>query len=191
MGSLGRIENDEWSSAEEIERSRVKAEEDMKKSHDTLNEFGSSVEETLASHASFTLSLLERLCNAIKNSSSNIMRDEIATSLITAREFHAARLLWRDRTVKLSSEVIGLSAKLNIVENEKRKIERRYDKAVVQIKELLSAKSPVPGHGAVLSELSVNPVLIGFCQLQQEAASRLNLPMRRSSGDRSIFSSVN
>lgn len=138
------IATDEWSSNDEIESARKRSESALMERHEAMDlqeEFGGSLEENLISHSAFTLSLLERLCNAINDSVSLASNENIISSLITTREFHAAKLLWRDRVTKLSTELIAKNAQIATLENAKRRIERKYDKAVLQIKELEATKA--------------------------------------------------
>ena len=120
-----KLEADEWSSNDEIEGARKHAESlFIERQQGTSDEemdqqFGGPLEETLNAHSSFTLSLLERLCIAINESSSLSSNESTVGALITTREYFAAKLLWQDRVTKLTSEIIARNAKILSLENAK------------------------------------------------------------------------
>lgn len=120
-----KLSADEWSSNDEIEGARKRAESSLieKQQEEEMDQqFGGPLEETLNAHSSFTLTLLERLCNAINESASLSSNETTVNALISTREYHAARLLWQDRVTKLTSETISKNAKILTLENAKGKV---------------------------------------------------------------------
>jgi len=170
IGEVSTIDADEWSSTEEIECARSKAERNLKQrieNNDIDDNFGGTLEQNLSAHASFTLSLLERLCNAINDSTSLASQEETLKSLITTREFHAAKLLWRDKVAKLSGEIVNLNAKMQHIDNDKSKLERKYNRALIRIKEYEEQKpndiqmtSSSEGNETTVALLGGNYILI-------------------------------
>lgn len=147
---------DQWSSPDDIEREKnrllahiesasssveSKAENNNRFSNggDELPSmdylFGGPIDENLAAHVAFTLSLLERLCNAINESGEVNFDINEANLMSEMRDLRAEKLLLTDRITKLASEVIYLRSRLVIVENEKLKVERNLDRSVVASRE--------------------------------------------------------
>lgn len=144
---------DQWSSTDDIEREKnrllahiesASVESKAEKAHysnggeelpamDYL--FGGPIDENLAAHVTFTLSLLERLCNAI-NESGEVNFDVNEANLMSEmRDLRAEKLLLTDRVTKLASEVVHLRSRLVLVENEKLKLERNLDRSLVASRE--------------------------------------------------------
>jgi hypothetical protein len=116
-----KLSADEWSSNDEIEGARKQTESSLleRQQEEMDQQFGGPLEETLNAHSSFTLTLLERLCNAINESASLSSSETTVNALITTREYHAAKLLWQDRVTKLTLEIISRNAKISTLENAK------------------------------------------------------------------------
>ena len=147
---------DQWSSADDIDREKnrllahiesasaeIKAdkarfsngEDELPAAMEMDYLFGGPIDENLAAHVTFTLSLLERLCNAI-NESGEVNFDVNEANLMSEmRDLRAEKLLLTDRITKLASEVVHLRSRLVLVENEKLKVERNLDRSVVASKE--------------------------------------------------------
>ncbi len=145
--NLPKLDVDQWSSAEEIEAEKSRIEAKLMENRHSLNEqFGGTIEDNLASHASFTMSLLDRLCSAINDNSSSqtpfsLANAEQVNNIIQMKEFHAEKLMLNDRITKLSAEILSLNAKLKICENEKLRTARKLDRSLLAIKELESKTS--------------------------------------------------
>ena len=65
------MEIDQWTNEAVVEERKAKAEEEIleqkKKAEEALDaEFGGKLEDNVASHASFTMNLMERLCSTIQ-----------------------------------------------------------------------------------------------------------------------------
>jgi hypothetical protein len=125
---LPKIDADEWSSSDEIEAAKKRAEAMVLQSNRLDNEFGGRVEENLAAHSAFTLSLLERLCNAINEAGALTISEERVQNIIEKKQHNSQILMLNDRITKLSLDIINLNTKHRVVENEKRKVEKRLDK---------------------------------------------------------------
>lgn len=134
---------DQWSSEEEINQEKERLEKANAASDLLNNEFGGHVEENLAAHASFTLSLLERLCNALSDSVSIQMTDQDLNRIAEDKKFHAEKLLLSDRITKLNGEIIQLNSKIIVLENQKSRISRKLAQTHQQLLEAreLVAKS--------------------------------------------------
>ena len=149
---IPRINADQWSSKEEVEKERLRLQNEILEkenpererresrsesiSEDELNErYGGTVDENLSAHVSFTLSLLERLCNAINDSNSTSLQIDSVNSLNEMRQLRAEKLLLSDRITKLSAELIDLSAKLRLIETDKLRTERELDRTLQATKE--------------------------------------------------------
>ncbi len=135
---LPSLEIDEWTTDEQLEEARIKAhaefEEKKKKDDEALSaEYGGKLEETLMSHASFTMSLLERLCGAINEAGTLTEVPEVINAVGEAKALHEERLMLIDRITKLSSENVDLSAELHRMHTIKRKLERDYSRAKVAL----------------------------------------------------------
>jgi hypothetical protein len=111
--------------------------EDDGEGEDLDVKYGGPVDDNIAAHVSFTMSLLERLCNAINESSGETpLQIDMVNAMATIRQLRADKLLLSDRIVTLSNEIIELSAKHRVAENEKIRAERSLDRALLEIKEL-------------------------------------------------------
>lgn len=142
--SIPKLDVDQWSSSEEIELERSTLESKLAENRRNLDaQFGGVVDDNLAAHASFTLSLLERLCNAInEGSGANAFASaDQLNAVAQLKEYHAEKLMLNDRITKLTAEIVGLNAKLKICENEKLRTARKLDKAVLAAKELEQQKA--------------------------------------------------
>ena len=123
LSNLARLQVDNWSSEEQVEAERLRAEKEQEE--EAMNaEFGGKLEDTLAVHSAFTLLLLERLCTAIGEAGTLAQAPEVINALTEAKALHADRLVLTDRITKLSSEIVTLSAKLHNCERQKMMIER-------------------------------------------------------------------
>lgn len=127
---IPNLDVDEWSSSEEIDDAKKEAMAQLTDVEVLDNEFGGPVEENLAAHASFTLSLLERLCNAINESADISITQEALATMADHRAHQAESLMLNDRIVKLSLEVIELKAELVTMENAKLRTERKLDRVL-------------------------------------------------------------
>ena len=96
-------------------------------------EYGGKLEETLMSHASFTMSLLERLCGAINEAGTLTEVPDVINAVGEAKALHQERLMLIDRITKLSSENVDLSAELHKMQTVKRRLERDYGRAKVAL----------------------------------------------------------
>ena len=143
---LPKLKVDEWSSAEELTEARAAAtnalsmdrtegqEGSSKVASDSAAdlEFGGKVDETLCAHASFTLSLLERLCFVLSDSG---LLDHLPESLgviADAKALHAETFALKDRITKLSSEIIDMRSKLHVCEQKRISAEKTLDRAVTE-----------------------------------------------------------
>lgn len=103
--------------------------------------FEHNVDQRMLDHVSFTLSLLEKLCNAINEGGNNpsntqFSQPPLVAALTNARE-HAAKIhVLTDAINKLRYEIVTLENKYHVLENEKSKTERRLDKVLLTVKEL-------------------------------------------------------
>ncbi len=163
MDGIPRLNADQWSTTEDIEKERQQLHASMEqKEHackregengeqdananeeeeDLDERYGGPVQENLSGHVSFTLSLLERLCNAINDSSGNTaLQMDVVTAMNDMRELRAEKLVLSDRIIKLNAEIIDLSAKVRLAETERLRAERDLDKAVLAAKEAQLAGS--------------------------------------------------
>lgn len=157
IDGIPKITADMWSSTEDVEKERQRCQEQLKEStpaeeaeDENLDaKYGGPVDENLAAHVSFTLSLLERLCNAINDSSGNNLQVDAVNALNEMRQLRAEKLLLTDRITKLSSEMVDASAKLRLAETEKIRAERDLDRAVLAAKEAeRAALNPKVGESA-------------------------------------------
>jgi hypothetical protein len=75
LSNIPSLSVDQWSSNEEIEHNRMSIENSItaRRSEDLDVEFGGMIGDNLVAHSSFTLALLERLCNAINDISEAVM----------------------------------------------------------------------------------------------------------------------
>jgi len=164
MEGIPTLNADQWSTMEDIEKERVRLHsavqqkegrsnsesdnnehehERQRPDEDNLDEkYGGPVEENLSGHVSFTMSLLERLCNAINDASGNTaLQVDAVSAMNSMRELRAERLILSDRITKLTAEIIDLSAKVRIAETERIRAEASLDRAVAAAKEA-STKIP-------------------------------------------------
>lgn len=156
MEGVPKLSADQWSTAEDVEKERLRLHsvvtqrEDRSNSESDNNDldgknadkedldekYGGPVEENLSGHVSFTLSLLERLCNAINDSSGNTaLQVDTVNAMNDVRELRAERLILSDRITKLTAEILDLSAKVRLAETERLRAERDLDQAVLAAKE--------------------------------------------------------
>ena len=153
---LPKLNVDEWSTADEIKKAREVAEgrlngetvaividgkggkvqkrgeEERKSSIDLDREFGGKLDETLRAHASFTLTLLERLCFVLSDSGLLDHLPESLGAIADAKALHAETFALKDRIVKLSSEIIDSRARLHVCEQQRILAERTLDRAVTE-----------------------------------------------------------
>ena len=146
---LPSLETDIWTTDEQLEEMRLKAQEEIKEKkkndEEALNaEYGGKLEETLMSHASFTMSLLERLCGAINEAGTLTEVPDVINAVGEAKALHQERLMLIDRITKLSSENVDLSAELHKMQTVKRRLERDYGRAKVALEKA--------GSGTVMME---------------------------------------
>lgn len=153
--NIPKLETDQWSSTKDIEKAKATAEEQLSElpnispepsdiskpsqesaNEDEMMEIGPEIEQHLAGHVQFTLSLLERVCNAINESGVFSSNQEILKSLAQTKESHAKIMFLNDSVAKLRSEIIQLESKLQLAENDKIKVEKKLDKALHSVKEL-------------------------------------------------------
>lgn len=135
--SVAQLNIDEWSSMEEIKK-------EQQVSHDEINEkseslfHGEQLDESLIAHASFTLTILEKLCTSISNynrlkqqqyQQQQNNEEEKWSQLSDKKSLQAEKLLLSDRVIKLSHEIIELKTNLHILERQKMKIEKSLDRA--------------------------------------------------------------
>lgn len=143
---LPKLKVDEWSSAEELAEARTAAttalNADRTEGQDGSSvvisdstadlEFGGKVDETLCAHASFTLSLLERLCFVLNDSGLLGHLPESLGVIADAKALHAETFALKDRITKLCSEIIDMRSKLHICEQKRISAEKTLDRAVVE-----------------------------------------------------------
>lgn len=147
--NVSTLDIDQWCSKGDIEKAREKAlqsESDVKLTVKSPLDGGAEagtrllvseqVEQHLQGHTSFTMSLLERLCSTLNEITDVGSREEILRPLTQARENSSIILTLQDNVLKLRSEIIETKALLQLKENEKVKLEKKLDKALMTIKEL-------------------------------------------------------
>ena len=141
--AVPKLDVDQWSSNIDIDKAKAEAESKLQSSEKTPDDngipseesLGNQIDEYLAAHVSFTLSLLEKLCNAINDSGIFSGNIEAVQRILHAQEAHGKLLLMNDSIAKLKFEIVQLNHKLKSHENEKIRLERRLDKALLTIKE--------------------------------------------------------
>jgi hypothetical protein len=163
---LPKLKVDEWSSAEELTEARAVAtialnvdrtegQEGNSKDSSADLEFGGKVDETLCAHASFTLSLLERLCFVLSDSG---LLDHLPESLgviADAKALHAETFALKDRITKLSSEIIDMRSKLHVCEQKRISAEKTLDRAVTEhSRQIANGTGSTPADGATSLSLS-------------------------------------
>ena len=143
MDGIPRLSADQWSTTEDIEKERLQLHSSLEQKEraskkegesgeqdgnadeeeeDLDERYGGPVQENLSGHVSFTLSLLERLCNAINDSSGNTaLQMDVVTAMNDVRELRAEKLVLSDRIIKLNAEIIDLSAKVRLAETERQR----------------------------------------------------------------------
>ena len=153
-----KMDVDEWSASEDIEKARAIAERVLKRSDAAPSssssssgskskketeaadeeemsamdvEFGGKVEETLRGHAHFTLSLLERLCFILSDTGMVEQLPESLGAIGDATALHTETTGLRERITKLSGMILELQSRLFISEKQKRAAERAVDRATV------------------------------------------------------------
>ena len=145
MTGLPKLLVDEWSSAEDIDKAIGIATKTLSASsterggaskcaaeNSIDREFGGKVDETLRGHASFTLTLLERLCFVLSDSGLlNHLPDSLG-AIADAKALHAEIFALKDRTVKLSCEIVKLRAQLHTCEQKRSHSEKALDRAVTE-----------------------------------------------------------
>lgn len=147
--NVSTLDVDQWCSKGDIEKAKEKAlqsESDVKVTVKSPLDGGTDggtrvlvseqVEQHLQGHTSFTMSLLERLCSTLNEITDVGSREEILRPLTQARENSSIILTLQDNVLKLRSEIIETKALLQLKENEKVKLEKKLDKALMTIKEL-------------------------------------------------------
>lgn len=147
--NVSTLDIDQWNSNGDIEKAKEKAlqaEVDLKLAVKSPHEGGTDagsrllvseqVEQHLQGHTSFTMSLLERLCSTLNEITDVGSREEILRPLSQARENSSIILTLQDNVLKLRSEIIETKALLQLKENEKVKLEKKLDKALMTVKEL-------------------------------------------------------
>ena len=174
-----KLTADQWTSVQDIEKERVRLQsqiasdlsaesKDGKQGNDQQEgadeeeeesldqKYGGRVDENLSAHVSFTLSLLERLCNAINESAGATVQIDTVNAMNELRQLRSAKLLLTDRVIKLSTEIVDMSAKLRIAENEKIRAERDLDRAILNAKEaeLAAVSAAAAGGGAFMHQTS-------------------------------------
>jgi hypothetical protein len=167
VNNVTNMEVDQWSSNVEVDKSKesaLQAESDVKLTVKSPHKGGpvagsiilvpEQVEHHLQGHASFTMSLLERLCAVLNEISDIGNREDILRPLTQAKENSSIILTLQDNILKLRSDIIESRALLQLKENEKVKLEKRLDKALVTIKDLeerglaIRNASPTEGNNA-------------------------------------------
>lgn len=145
VSSLPNLKIDEWSSAEELSEAAVAAKKalisrkgegsssESKVNNSSIDvEFGGKVDETLCGHASFTLSLLERLCFVLSDSGILDHLPDSLGAIADAKALHAEIFALKDRVTKLSSEIIDVKVKLHVSEKLRSSAEKIMDKSVTE-----------------------------------------------------------
>lgn len=145
VSSLPILKIDEWSSTEELSEATVVAKKSLisrkgegisaesKSSNSSIdNEFGGKVDESLCGHASFTLSLLERLCFVLSDSGILDHLPDSLGSIADAKALHAEIFALKDRVTKLSSEIIDMRIKLHVCEKLRSRAEKVMDKSLTE-----------------------------------------------------------
>eukprot|EP01039_Chlorochromonas_danica_P004991 gene4991-5481_t len=136
---------DEWVSPEEIEQARQQTETTIKQESSVadaeINE-EQKLEEHLAGHVSFTMTLLERLCNAINDSNIvSAIPQQTQQNIIQIKENYSRIMFLNDEILKLRLEMVALHAKLAKSENVNVRLNKRLDKATLTIQSLEETKS--------------------------------------------------
>lgn len=135
---------DEWVSPEEIEQARQQTETNIKQESTADQEINEEqkLEEHLAGHVSFTMTLLERLCNAINDSNIvSAIPQQTQQNIIQIKENYSRIMFLNDEILKLRLEMVSLHAKLAKSENANARLNKRLDKATLTIQSLEEAKS--------------------------------------------------
>jgi hypothetical protein len=145
VSSLPNLKIDEWSSAEDLSEAAVAAKKalisrkgegsssESKVNNSSIDvEFGGKVDETLCGHASFTLSLLERLCFVLSDSGILDHLPDSLGAIANAKALHAEIFALKDRVTKLSSEIIDMKVKLHVSEKLRSSAEKVMDKSMTE-----------------------------------------------------------
>ena len=134
ISDLPDMEIDQWTNEAVVEERKAKAEEEIleqkKKAEEALDaEFGGKLEDNVASHASFTMNLMERLCSTIQEAGTFTEVPEVINAVAEAKALHEERLMLIDRITKLSSENVNLSAELHKAHQMKRQLQRDWNRS--------------------------------------------------------------
>jgi hypothetical protein len=144
MYRLPRLNVDEWSTNEDLTKAWALATQLLKdkngvegtsrnKESDCLDiEFGGKVDETLCGHASFTLSLLERLCFVLSDSGLLDHLPESLGAIADAKALHAETFALKDRVTKLTAEIIDMRVRLHESEQQKNSAEKALDRSTIE-----------------------------------------------------------
>ena len=145
ISSLPNLKIDEWSSTEELSEATIAAKRALtpkkgegnsiegKLSNSSIDaEFGGKVDESLCGHASFTLSILERLCFVLSDSGILDHLPDSLGAIADAKALHAEIFALKDRVTKLSSEIIDMKVKLHVSEKLRNSAERLMDKSLTE-----------------------------------------------------------
>ena len=101
----------------------------------------------MSNHTTFTLSLLERLCTAINESSglfteSNNENNQLIVSYLSKhKEYQSEKTLLIDRISKLTMELANLKSQLLISDYEKSNAEKKLNKALLILRDVRSDNS--------------------------------------------------
>lgn len=142
---LPKLNVDEWSSSEDMSKAHAtatqqlndKSEEARLKGGNSTEaamdiEFGGKVDETLSGHASFTLSLLERLCFVLSDSGLLDHLPESLGAIADAKALHAETFALKDRITKLNAEIVEVKGKLHVCEQQKNSADKTSDRTLLE-----------------------------------------------------------
>jgi hypothetical protein len=151
---LPRLNVDEWSTNEDLTKAWALATQLLKdkngmegsarsmKESDCLDiEFGGKVDETLCGHASFTLSLLERLCFVLSDSGLLDHLPESLGAIADAKALHAETFALKDRVTKLTAEIIDMRVRLHESEQQKTSAEKALDRSSIESRKATNGTS--------------------------------------------------
>lgn len=151
LKDLPQMDVDEWMSADDIEKERIRVEHEQEEEAMDA-EFGGTLGENLSAHAAFTLSLLERLCGAIGEAGIFTQTPEVINAVTEAKALHADRLVLTDRITKLMNEIVNLSAKLHNCERQKMILERDLIRTQTALTEASSRAAPAVASGSAAGD---------------------------------------
>lgn len=132
---------DEWSSEQDISAAVASAEASIQSQAQAEGDMSmadaEALEEHLTGHVSFSMSLLERLCNAIADSGVlAAIPTQTQQNILQIKENYSKIMFLNDEIVKLRMEIVTLHARLAASEGLNSKLHKRLDKAMLTISNL-------------------------------------------------------